>query len=159
MQGVRLGLGTILWLLGALYVSVAPWLFPPRPLPPAPGEWSYVIRHEHYVFSLAAASLFFAALYFFLETALRLPLRRWLKLIHFGAMFLGVNLILLPTQILRLGGLPKGGSDPIPFFELCNAISSAGYLITLAGLGVFVLLLIDATWRQIRPSHLTPVAP
>jgi hypothetical protein len=62
-------------------------------------------------------------------------------------------------RVLRLGGLPARGSDPIEFLKLCEAISSTGYLMTLGSVVAFLLLLIDAIWRRFRPSHPTTVAP
>jgi cytochrome c oxidase subunit 1 len=144
------------WLLGALYLGGAQWLFSMnRPTTPALSAYDsfYVIAHFHYVLTLIAAFLLFAAIYFVLESVAHLPIRRSLAAAHFGATIIGVSLIFLPMQVLRLTVVSGRGGDLASSFKLANNVSSAGYLLTLFGLALFLALLIDALWRRFGPSQ------
>src|SRR5436190_8823035 len=78
----------------------------------------YVVAHFHYVLSLGAA--------------------------HFWITFVGVNLIFFPQHFLGLQGMPRRYVDYNQAFEGWNKVSSIGYAITAVGVGVFLLVLIDA---------------
>jgi cytochrome c oxidase subunit I len=157
MRRIRLPFGpTSLWLLGALYAAGAQWLVSAnQPASPASNSAMtyFVLAQTHYSVSLTVAFLAFAAIYFVLERVARLRIRRWLGQAHFWAMFIGVNLIMLPALLARFEGLRSPDGDLATTFERYDAISLAGYVATLAGVVVFAVLLIDALLRRFRPSQ------
>jgi len=89
----------------------------------------YVVAHFHYVLSMGAVFGIFAGFYY------------W-----FGKMFgvIGVNLIFFPQHFLGLNGMPRRYVDFPEEFTLFNQVSSAGALVTLAGVGFFFLMLLEA---------------
>jgi cytochrome c oxidase subunit 1 len=52
--------------------------------------------------------------------------------------------IFFPQHFLGMNGMPRRYIDYPEEFELWNQVSSAGALITLAGVGFFFLMLIEA---------------
>jgi cytochrome c oxidase subunit 1 len=74
---------------------------------------------------------------------------------HFWLTFVGVNVVFFPQHFLGLQGMPRRTVDYPVAFEYWNKISSYGYLITLVGLGVFMLVLVDAMVRR-RPARANP---
>lgn len=59
-------------------------------------------------------------------------------------MFVGVNLVFFPQHFLGLQGMPRRYIDYPEAFTYWNHISSLGYLVTLVGVGVFLVMLVDA---------------
>jgi len=55
-----------------------------------------------------------------------------------------VNLIFFPQHFLGLNGMPRRYVDYPEEFTLWNEVSSAGALVTLAGVGFFFLMLLEA---------------
>jgi cytochrome c oxidase subunit I len=158
---VRFGFAT-LWLLGAVFVVVTSELESFRTAALARlsvHDTYYVVAHSHYVLSLAAGLAAIAAVYWVAERAARLPLRRWLAWAHFAVTLLGVLLISAPRVVLLSFGMPERGVDLVKTFTLLNGFSSAGYFLVIAGLALFIVLLIDAGRRQIGPSHPASLAP
>ena len=110
----------------------------------------YVIAHRHYVMSLASAPLVFAAAYLVLEKIARAPYREALGLIHFSLFAVGSALIVGPSVVMPLAGLPQRHVDYPQLFVYWNFVSSAGYVMTLASLGVFVAAIIDALRTRLK---------
>jgi cytochrome c oxidase subunit 1 len=153
----RLGFAP-LWLFGAGYVvGVQALEFRRVPALP-PGATYYVIYHPKLVIGVSTALLMMAAVYWAVEAVARLPLRRWLGWVHFGATFAGLNLIFMPKLALGLFGQPERDADLVATFRLLSLVSTIGYALVVGGMVVFVLLLIDAGVR-FRPSHPGAVAP
>ena len=115
----------------------------------------YVIAHFHYVLSLGAVFAIFAGFYYWFEKMWGVKYNEILGAIHFWFMFVGVNVIFMPQHFLGLQGMPRRYIDYPVAFEKWNFVSSVGYIITLFGMAVFFLLLIEAAVRR-RPAEANP---
>ncbi|WP_374578793.1 cytochrome c oxidase subunit I [Phenylobacterium sp.] len=104
----------------------------------------YVVAHFHYVLSLGAVFSIFAGFYYWFEKMFGVKYREWLGATHFWIMFVGVNLVFFPQHFLGLQGMPRRYIDYPEAFTYWNHISSLGYLVTLVGVGVFLVMLVDA---------------
>jgi cytochrome c oxidase subunit 1 len=104
----------------------------------------YVVAHFHYVLSLGAVFAIFAGFYYWFEKIFGVKYREWLGAVHFWITFIGVNLIFFPQHFLGLQGMPRRYIDYPEAFTFWNHISSVGYLVTVAGVVVFFVVLIDA---------------
>ncbi len=115
----------------------------------------YVVAHFHYVLSLGAVFGIFAAWYYWFAKMTGKMYREWLGKLHFWVMFAGVNLIFFPQHFLGLQGMPRRYIDyPLAFAEW-NYWSSVGYAVTRAGLGVFLIAMVDAffLYRKQAPAN------
>jgi cytochrome c oxidase subunit 1 len=104
----------------------------------------YVVAHFHYVLSLGAVFAIFAGFYYWFEKMWGVKYREWLGVAHFWITFVGVNLIFFPQHFLGLQGMPRRYVDYPTGFAYWNKVSSIGYAITLVGVAVFLLVLLDA---------------
>ena len=104
----------------------------------------YVVAHFHYVLSLGAVFAIFAGFYYWFEKMFGVKYRGWLAGLHFWITFVGVNVIFFPQHFLGLQGMPRRYVDYPEGFSFWNNVSSIGYAITLVGLVVFLLVLLDA---------------
>src|SRR5471030_180076 len=96
----------------------------------------YVIAHFHYVLSMGAVFSIFAGFYYWFEKMWGVKYNEFLGATHFWLMFIGVNVVFFPQHFLGLHGMARRIVDYSPAFSLCNLVSSIGYAITLAGVGV-----------------------
>jgi cytochrome c oxidase subunit 1 len=118
----------------------------------------YVVAHFHYVLSLGAVFAIFGGFYYWFEKMWGVRYNETLGTIHFWITFIGVNIVFFPQHFLGLQGMPRRTVDYPVAFAPWNHLSSIGYAITLVGLGVFVLVLIEAAVRR-RPARANPWGP
>src|SRR6478609_2890210 len=107
-------------------------------------ETYYVVAHFHYVLSLGAVFAIFAGFYYWFEKMWGVRYNEFLGSAHFWVMFVGVNLVFFPQHFLGLQGMPRRYIDYPEAFAKWNHLSSVGYAITLVGVGIFLLVLIEA---------------
>jgi cytochrome c oxidase subunit 1 len=118
------------------------------PVPGAVGsDFSYVRTGFHYSLSLAGMLAVFAIAYGVFALR-RVRYRGWIGYAHLALSAGGALAILSP--VVFVGLLADASRDPLAAFKTWNAVSAVGYAMTLAGLVMFVLVLIDA-WRRRRP--------
>ena len=104
----------------------------------------YVVAHFHYVLSLGAVFSIFAGYYYWFEKMYGIKYNEFLGHLHFWIMFVGVNLIFFPQHFLGLQGMPRRYIDYPTGFTFWNQISSIGYAITLVGVIVFLVMMVEA---------------
>ena len=115
----------------------------------------YVVAHFHYVLSLGAVFAIFAGFYYWFEKMWGVKYNEVLGAIHFWLMFIGVNVIFFPQHFLGLQGMPRRYVDYPDAFAYWNLVSSYRYLIMLAGMVVFFVLLAEAAIRR-RKAEANP---
>ena len=115
----------------------------------------YVVAHFHYVLSLGAVFAIFAGFYYWFEKMFGVKYNEFLCCLHFWIMFVGVNLVFFPQHFLGLQGMPRRYVDYSDGYAYWNLVSSWGYVITLVGVGVFLIMLAEAAIRR-RPGVANP---
>jgi cytochrome c oxidase subunit 1 len=115
----------------------------------------YVVAHFHYVLSLGAVFAIFAGFYYWFEKMFGVKYNEFLGATHFWIMFVGVNLVFFPQHFLGLQGMPRRYVDYADGYALWNQVSSWGYVVTIVGVGVFLIMLIEAAIRR-RPAEANP---
>jgi cytochrome c oxidase subunit 1 len=73
-------------------------------------------------------------------------------------MFIGVNLIFFPQHFLGMQGMPRRYVDYPDAFALWNKVSSFGYAVTLVGVVIFLIMLVEAAVRR-RKAVANPWGP
>jgi len=97
----------------------------------------YVVAHFHYVLSLGAVFGLFAGFYYWFPKMSGKMYSEFLGKLHFYVMFVGVNIIFFPQHFLGLDGMPRRYPDYPDAFAYWNKISTIGYMITAAAIGIF----------------------
>jgi cytochrome c oxidase subunit 1 len=115
----------------------------------------YVVAHFHYVLSMGAVFAIFAGFYYWFEKMWGVKYNEFLGTVHFWITFVGVNVIFFPQHFLGLQGMPRRYVDYPEAFAFWNNISSIGYVITVVGVAVFLLVLLEAAIRR-RPAVANP---
>ncbi len=108
----------------------------------------YVVAHFLYVLSVGAVCAIFAGFYYWFEKMWGVKYNEFLGAAHFWVMFIGVNIVFFPQHFLGLQGMPRRYVDYPEAFTLWNYVSSVGYAITLVGVGIFLVVLIEAAIRR-----------
>ncbi len=115
----------------------------------------YVVAHFHYVLSLGAVFAIFAGFYYWFEKIFGVKYNEFLGCLHFWLMFIGVNIIFFPQHFLGLQGMPRRYVDYSDGFAYWNMVSTWGYVITIVGVLVFLIMLAEAAIRR-RPGVANP---
>ena len=115
----------------------------------------YVVAHFHYVLSLGAVFAIFAGFYYWFEKMWGVKYNEVLGKLHFAITFIGVNIIFFPMHFLGLQGMPRRYVDYPQAFGFWNHVESYGYLVTLAGVAIFLIVLADAAIRR-RKAEANP---
>jgi cytochrome c oxidase subunit I len=108
----------------------------------------YVVAHFHYVLSLGAVFAIFAGFYYWFEKMWGVKYNEILGALHFWLMFVGVNVIFFPMHFLGLQGMPRRYVDYPDAFAYWNHVSTFGYMIAVAGVAVFLVMLLEAAVRR-----------
>ncbi|CED80056.1 cytochrome c oxidase subunit 1, partial [Phaffia rhodozyma] len=101
----------------------------------------YVVAHFHYVLSMGAVFGLFAAFYYWFPKLTGRSLSELLGKVHFGLLFVGVNLTFFPQHFLGLAGMPRRIPDYADAFLGWNRVSSFGSLLSIVATVVFLVLL------------------
>ncbi len=116
----------------------------------------YVVAHFHYVLSLGAVFGIFAGWYYWFPKMTGKMYREILGQAHFWIMFIGVNMIFFPQHFLGLQGMPRRYIDYPEAFAYWHNISSIGYAVTLVGMAVFLVAMIDAFFIYRKKAAANP---
>jgi len=108
----------------------------------------YVVAHFHYVLSLGAVFAIFAGFYYWFEKMWGVKYNEFLGVVHFWLMFVGVNIVFFPQHFLGLQGMSRRIIDYNVAFSFWNKVSSWGYVVTAAGVLVFLVMLVEAAVRR-----------
>ena len=116
----------------------------------------YVVAHFHYVLSLGAVFAIFAGWYYWFGKMTGRMYREWLGALHFWVMFVGVNLVFFPQHFLGLQGMPRRYIDYPEVFAKWHYVSTVGYMITIVGMLIFLIAMIDAFFVYRRKAADNP---
>lgn len=108
----------------------------------------YVVAHFHYVLSLGAVFAIFAGLYYWVGKMSGKQYNEMLAKLQFWVTFIGVNTIFFPQHFLGLQGMPRRYVDYTDAQHFWNQVSSYGYLITLVGFVLFVLVMAMTLFKK-----------
>jgi cytochrome c oxidase subunit 1 len=108
----------------------------------------YVVAHFHYVLSLGALFAIFAGFYYWFEKMWGVKYNEVLGKLHFAVTFVGVNAIFFPMHFVGAQGMPRRYVDYPDAFAQWNLVSSIGYAVTLVGVALFLLVLLEAAVRR-----------
>lgn len=103
----------------------------------------YVVAHFHYTMSLGAVFTIFAGFYYWLPKMSGYKYNGFLGGLHFFITFVGVNLIFFPQHFLGLQGMPRRYVDYADQFAYWHKISTYGYMVTVVGVVVFLIMLAE----------------
>lgn len=98
----------------------------------------YVVAHFHYVLSMGAVFSIFAGFYYWYPYITGRFYNDHLGKLHFWFFFVGVNFTFFPMHYLGLSGMPRRISDYPADFEFYNTMSTAGSVVSLLSVLIFV---------------------
>ncbi len=108
----------------------------------------YVVAHFHYVLSLGAVFAIFAGFYYWFPKMSGYLYNEALSKLHFFMTFISVNVIFFPQHFLGLSGMPRRIIDYPEPFAFWNMVSSMGNYLSMASVGVFLIILVEAFVRK-----------
>jgi cytochrome c oxidase subunit 1 len=108
----------------------------------------YVVAHFHYVLSLGAVFSIFAGFYYWFGKMFGVEYNEFLGKLHFWVTFVGVNIIFFPQHFLGLAGMPRRFVDYHEGYALWHYWSSIGNYISMAGVFIFLVVLVEAALRR-----------
>ncbi len=103
----------------------------------------YVVAHFHYVLSLGAVFTIFGGFFYWIPKMSGYRYNGFLAGLQFWLMFVGVNIVFFPQHFLGLQGMPRRTIDYPDAFAYWNQISSIGYVITIIGVLLFLVILAE----------------
>ncbi len=106
----------------------------------------YIVSHFHYVLALGAVFAMFAGFTYWFGKMSGYLYNKWLAAAHFWFFFIGVNMIFFPQHFLGLQGMPRRYVDYPAEFAFWNKVSSIGAIVTLVGVILFLIWIIEAFW-------------
>jgi cytochrome c oxidase subunit I len=86
----------------------------------------YVVGHFHYVLSLGAVFIIFAAWYYWFPKMSGYIIPDWIGQVHFWIAFIGSNVLFFPMHFVGLAGLPRHYADYPDAYAYWMRISSYG---------------------------------
>jgi cytochrome c oxidase subunit I len=99
----------------------------------------YVVGHFHYVLSLGAVFIIFAAWYYWFPKMSGYIIPDWIGQVHFWIAFIGSNVLFFPMHFVGLAGLPRHYADYPDAYAYWMRISSYGsYMFAFGTLFFFV---------------------
>jgi len=104
----------------------------------------YVVAHFHYVLSMGVVFGLFSAFYYWYDLIFGLKYCHFLGTLHFWLTFVGVNMTFFPMHFLGLAGMPRRIPDYPDIYWSWNYISSIGSLVSVAGLAIFLIVIINS---------------
>ena len=104
----------------------------------------FVVAHFHYVLSMGAVFGLFAGFTYWFGKMSGYLYNKYLAGLHFWLFFIGVNLVFFPQHFLGMQGMPRRYVDYNEAFTFWNQVSTMGAFVTLAGVVVFLIWVIEA---------------
>jgi cytochrome c oxidase subunit 1 len=103
----------------------------------------YVVAHFHYVLSLGAVFAIFGGFFYWIPKMSGYRYNGFLAGLQFWIMFIGVNIVFFPQHFLGAQGMPRRHVDYNEAYQYWNNISTIGYVITIVGVLVFLVTLVE----------------
>ena len=104
----------------------------------------FVVAHFHYVLSMGAVFGIFAGFTYWFGKMSGYLYNKYLAGLHFWLFFIGVNLVFFPQHFLGLQHMPRRIADYPEAFAYWNGISTIGSMVTMLGVLVFLIWLVEA---------------
>ena len=104
----------------------------------------FVVAHFHYVLSMGAVFGLFAGFTYWFGKMSGYLYNKWLAGAQFWTFFVGVNVVFFPQHFLGMQGMPRRYVDYPEAYSLYNKISTIGAGITLIGVVLFLIWVLEA---------------
>jgi len=111
----------------------------------------YVVGHFHVMLAGSAMFASFAAFYFYFSSIFGVKFSRIWGYLHFVYYLLGQLMTVIPMFWLGYSGMPRRVLDYPAALGGWHAITSAGHLLSVAGMLAFFIMIFDSL-RQGRPA-------